>query len=246
MQTHDIVSREEWLAARKAHLAREKEFSRLRDQLSAERRALPWVKVDKTYIFDATTGKRSLSDLFEGRSQLIVYHFMFGPDWEEGCTGCSFLADHIDGANQHLMHHDISLVAVSRAPLDKIQAYRKRMGWRFNWVSSYNNDFNYDYNVSFKAEDLAKGKIYYNYEMIDAGIEELPGASVFYKDEDGSIFHTYSSYGRGNEEILGAYMWLDMTPKGRNENGPNYNLMDWVKRHDQYEAVKETAACCGE
>ena len=191
---------------------------------------MPWVKVEKTYLFEGPRGKESLADLFEGRSQLIVQHFMFPPDWEAGCVGCSFAADHIDAAYQHLQHHDVTCVAVSRAPLEKLDAYRRRMGWQFKWVSSEGSDFNYDYHVSFTKEQLAKGKVYYNYEMIDASIEELPGGSVFIKDEDGSIYHTYSGYGRSGEEVLSAYMLLDITPKGRNENGP----MDWVRRHDDY------------
>jgi predicted dithiol-disulfide oxidoreductase (DUF899 family) len=232
---HAIVPREEWLAARKALLAKEKELTRLRDQLSAERRELPWVKVEKEYVFDTADGKKTLAELFEGRSQLIVQHFMFGPDWEQGCTGCSFWADHTDAAYAHLKHHDVTYVAVSRAPLAKLEAYKKRMGWRFNWVSSYGSDFNYDFHVSFTKDDLAKGKVYYNYEMAEESMEELPGDSVFYKDENGDIFHTYSSYGRGGEEVLGAYMLLDITPKGRNESGP----MDWVRRHDEYEDTQQ-------
>ncbi len=239
-----IMSREDWLAARKWHLAREKELTRLRDQVMAERRELPWVKIEKTYVFDTQQGRRSLADLFGGRSQLIVQHFMFAPDWEEGCTGCSFGADHIDGANQHLKHHDVSFVAVSRAPLAKLMAYKRRMGWQFDWVSSAASDFNYDFNVSFRREDLAKGKVLYNFEMIEPTMEDLPGCSVFYRDAAGDVFHTYSSYGRGNEEVIGAYMLLDMTPKGRNETGPHGNLMDWVKRHDRYDDAPALTSCC--
>ena len=230
-----VVSREEWLEARKRHLVREKELTRLRDKLSAERRELPWVKVEKNYVFDTPTGKRTLADLFDGRSQLVVNHFMLGPGWEAGCVGCSFGADHLDAALVHLEHHDVTVVAVSRAPLTEIEAYKARMGWHFDWVSSHGSDFNYDYHVSFTEDDLAKGKIYYNYEMTEASIEELPGLSVFYKDEAGDIFHTYSSYARGGEELLGTYVVLDFTPKGRNETGPNHNLMDWVRRHEEYE-----------
>jgi predicted dithiol-disulfide oxidoreductase (DUF899 family) len=231
---HRVVAREEWLAARVALLAREKEYTRLRDQLAAERRALPWVKVEKTYAFDAPEGRRTLADLFDGRSQLVVKHFMLGPGWKDGCIGCSFGADHIDGGLVHLEHHDVSVVAVSRAPLAEIEAYKRRMGWQFNWVSSNGSDFNYDYHVSFKQDDLAKGKVYYNYAMTDTRMEELPGLSVFAKDAAGQIFHTYSSYGRGGEELLTTYMVLDLTPNGRNETGPHHNLMDWVKRHDEY------------
>jgi predicted dithiol-disulfide oxidoreductase (DUF899 family) len=242
---HPIASREQWLAARTALLAKEKEFTRLRDKLAAERRALPWVKVEKDYVFDAPEGRKTLGDLFDGRSQLVVKHFMLGPGWKDGCVGCSFGADHIDGGLVHLEHHDVSVAAVSRAPRAEIEAYKKRMGWRFKWVSSHGNDFNYDYHVSFTPEDLAKGRVYYNYAMIDAGIDELPGLSVFLKDEAGDIFHTYSSYGRGGEELATTYMVLDLTPKGRNETGPHHDLMDWVRRHDEYEDAKGAASCCG-
>ena len=241
---HRIASRDDWIAARKWHLEREKELTKLRDQVMAERRELPWVKIEKEYTFDTIDGKRTLAELFDGRSQLIVQHFMFAPDWEEGCTGCSFGADHIDGANQHLVHHDVTFVAVSRAPLEKLIAYKKRMGWKFPWVSSASSDFNYDFNVSFTADDLKNGKVFYNFELIETSMEDLPGCSVFFKDEAGIVFHTYSSYGRGNEEVIGAYMLLDMTPLGRNENGPNGNLMDWAKRHDQYDDANAPKSCC--
>lgn len=241
---HPIVSADEWLDRRKALLRREKQLTRLRDEVMAERRALPWVEVEKTYLFDTPDGKRTLSDLFDGRSQLIVQHFMFAPDWEEGCVGCSFEADHIDGANQHLSHHDVTFVAVSRAPLEKLMAYKKRMGWQFPWVSSEGSDFNFDFHVSFSPEELKTGKAFYNYQTIDNEMEDLPGVSVFFKDEAGHVFHTYSSYGRGNEEVMGTYMLLDMTPKGRNENGPNGDLTDWVKRHDQYDDATEKKSCC--
>jgi predicted dithiol-disulfide oxidoreductase (DUF899 family) len=232
---HRITSRDEWLAARKALLTKEKELTRRRDQLAAKRRELPWVKVEKEYVFDGPDGKETLAELFDGRSQLIVQHFMFGPDWDQGCIGCSFGADHIQGALLHLEHHDVTCVAISRAPLAKLEAYRKRMGWHFKWVSSYGSDFNYDYQVSFTQDQIAKGKVYYNYDEREFESEEMSGFSVFYKDANGDIFHTYSSYGRGSEEVLGAYALLDLTPKGRNETGPNYNLMDWVRRHDEYE-----------
>ncbi len=232
---HEIVSREEWVAIRKDLLNKEKEFTSLRDELSAERRRLPWVKVEKNYIFEGPDGKQTLADLFEGRSQLFVKHFMFAPGWKEGCGGCSFEVDHIEAALIHLEHHDVTFVAVSRAPLAEIEAFRKRMGWHFKWVSSYDSDFYYDYHVSFTKEEIAKGKVYYNYAMTEAVIEELSGISVFYKDESGDIFHTYSSYARGAEELLGTYMVLDLTPKGRNETAPNYNLTDWVRHHDRYE-----------
>jgi predicted dithiol-disulfide oxidoreductase (DUF899 family) len=243
MEPHMIVSRDEWLVARKEHLTREKELTRLRDQINAERRELPWVKVEKEYIFDGPDGKETLADLFDGRSQLIISHFMLGPDWEEGCIGCSFRSDHVDGALVHLEHHDVSLVTVSRASLSKIEAYKKRMAWRFKWVSSYRNDFNYDYHVSFTIDETAKGKIYYNYQTQDFQTDELSGISVFYKDANGDIFHTYSAYARGNELLIGAYNYLDVTPKGRNETGPNYNLGDWVRRHDEYDAIEKSDSC---
>jgi predicted dithiol-disulfide oxidoreductase (DUF899 family) len=234
---HQVVSREDWLAARKAHLVKEKELTRARDRLSAERRALPWVKVDKTYAFDTAEGRKTLAELFDGRSQLVVYHFMWRRDLGTGCIGCSFLADHLDGANLHLAHHDVTVVVVSRAPLPVLDAFKRRMGWKFKWVSSAGSDFNYDYHVSFTPEQLASGKVTYNYETTEASIEELSGISVFYKDDAGEIFHTYSSYGRGGEEVLGTYMYLDLTPKGRNETGPYRNLGDWVRHHDRYDAV---------
>jgi len=245
MDAHKVVSREDWLKARRTHLAREKEVTHAMDRLYEERRALPWVKVDKAYMFDTVGGRKSLADLFNGNSQLIVYHFMFGPDWEAGCPGCSFLSDHIDGANQHLKHHDVSVVAVSRGPLAKLQAYRKRMGWRFDWVSSYGSDFNFDYHVSFTPEQLAGDTIFYNFEAIPRaqGHDELPGMSVFYKNEAGEIFHTYSSYARGGDILIGAHHFLDLTPKGRNES----ETMDWMRRHDEYEdAPKQAASCCND
>ena len=243
MQHNPIVSRDEWLIARKRHLAREKELTRLRDQVNAERRELPWVKVEKRYVFDTPDGKKTLAELFDGRSQLVVDHFMLGPGWKEGCVGCSFGADHIGGALVHLEHHDVTVVAVSRAPLAEIEAYKKRMGWRFKWVSSYGSDFNYDFHVSFTKDETAKGEVYYNYETRKLQSEEMSGISVFYKDVTGGIFHTYSSYARGGEELLGTYMVLDRTPKGRNETGPHHNLMDWVRRHDEYEDGE--SSCCG-
>ena len=190
MQHNRIVSRDEWLAARKQHLRKEKELTRLRDRLSAERRALPWVRIEKNYVFDTPEGTKTLADLFDGRSQLIVQHFMFGPGWAEGCVGCSFGADHVDGARLHFEHRDVTFVAVSRAPLPQIEAFRKRMGWRFKWVSSYGSDFNYDYHVSFTKDELAKGEVYYNYQMTKDGFDELPGLSVFTKDDAGNVFHT--------------------------------------------------------
>lgn len=237
-----VVSREEWLEARRGLLLREKEATHLRDKVNAERMALPWVKVDKDYMFDTPQGPKSLADLFDGRSQLMVYHFMFGPEWEAGCPGCSFLADHLDGTLPHLNHHDVTLVAVARAPLAKIEAYKKRMGWNFPWVSSFGSDFNFDYHVSFTPEDLAKDKVFYNFSPTapsDAN-DELPGLSAFYKNEKGEVFHTYSSYARGAEEILGTLMILDHAPKGRNED----STMDFVKRHDEYEEAPQASSCC--
>jgi predicted dithiol-disulfide oxidoreductase (DUF899 family) len=234
-ESHPVVSQQEWLAARKALLAKEKEATHLRDKVNAERLALPWVKVEKKYIFDTLQGKKTVAELFDGRSQLIVYHFMLGPGWKAGCPGCSFLADHFDGALPHLEHHDVTFVAASRASLPEIEAYKKRMGWQFPWVSASNNDFNYDYHVSFRGEDLASGKVTYNFAEMpvpaDSKESELPGMSAFYKDEAGNVFHTYSSYGRGPEEWIGALMILDRAPKGRNEKG----TMDFVRRHDEYQ-----------
>ena len=242
MMHNRIVTRDEWLAARKAHLAKEKELTHLRDQLSAERRELPWVRIEKNYVFAGPNGKETFAQLFDGRSQLIIQHFMFGPGWKEGCVGCSFEVDHIDGALVHLEHHDVSYVVVSRAPLPEIEAFKKRMGWRFKWVSSYGSDFNYDFHVSFKPDEIEKAKVYYNYDMRKIGVEELSGRSVFYKDTNGDVFHTYSSYGRGGDLMLGTYNILDLMPKGRNETGPNHNLTDWVRHHDRYESAGHVAA----
>ena len=233
MNRPKIVSQDEWVAARKQLLSKEKEFTRLRDKLSAERRELPWVKVKKNYVFDGPKGKEVLADLFDGRSQLIVYHFMFGPEWKEGCPSCSFLADHIDGAAVHLAQRDVTLLAVSRAPLSHIETFKKRMGWRFKWVSSYGNDFNSDYHVSFTKDEMAKGKVYYNYDMHEFPSEEGPGASVFYKDGSGDIFHSYSSYARGLDMLVGAYNYLDLVPKGRDEAELPWT-MAWVRHHDKY------------
>ena len=231
-----IVSSEVWLKARKELLSREKAFTRMRDQLSAERQALPWVKIDKPYIFDSPHGKKTLGDLFDGRTQLFVKHFMMGPGWKEGCVGCSFGADHLDAARVHLEHHDVSVVVVSRAPIAEIETFRRRMGWQFRWVSSFGSDFNYDFHVSFTKEEVEKDEAFYNFEMRKLqGGEEASGLSVFYKDENGDIFHTYSAFARGDEEIVTSYMALDLTPKGRNEKGPGFNLGDWVRHHDRYE-----------
>lgn len=230
---HQVVSREDWLAARLRLLAKEKDLTRRRDQLSAERRELPWVKVEKAYVFDGPDGEQTLAELFDGRSQLLVYHFMFGPDWEQGCPSCSFVSDHIDGANRHLPQRDVTLLAVSRAPLARIEAFKKRMGWRFKWVSSYGNDFNRDYHVSFAPDEMAKGEVYYNYATGEFPSEEAPGLSAFYKDPGGVIFHTYSAYARGLDMLVGAYNYLDLAPKGRDEAALPWT-MAWVRHHDRY------------
>jgi predicted dithiol-disulfide oxidoreductase (DUF899 family) len=229
-----IVSEADWLAARKELLAAEKEFTRQRDALSAKRREMPWVKVEKNYEFDTPAGKKSLGELFAGRSQLIVYHFMLGPDWVEGCRSCSFLADTIEGAFVHVAHRDATLTAISRAPLAQIEAFKKRMGWHFPWASSNRSDFNFDYDVSFRDQDRVNGKVYYNYRTTEFPVEEAPGLSVFAKNSNGSVYHTYSSYGRGLDILIGAYNYLDLTPKGRDENGLSFS-MAWVRHHDKYE-----------
>jgi predicted dithiol-disulfide oxidoreductase (DUF899 family) len=231
---HQIATRDEWLAARKAHLAREKEFTRQRDRLSAERRRLPWVRVERRYVFAGPDGQETLADLFAGRSQLIVYHFMMGPGWAEGCKSCSLVADHFDGSLVHLANRDVTLVAVSRAPLPEIEAFKRRMGWRFRWVSSHANDFNRDYHVSFTPDEMAGGEVYYNYARGPFPAEEAPGASVFCKDATGGIFHTYSAYARGLDILVGAYNLLDMAPKGRDEDGLDFT-MEWVRHHDRYD-----------
>src|ERR1700736_2199440 len=231
---HNIVSQEEWIAARKELLKKEKESVRLLDQLSAERRKLPWVKVGKNYVFDAPGGKVTLADLFAGRNQLVIYHFMFGPDWQEGCPSCSFVSDHLDCTLRHLAARDATMVTVSRAPLAKIEAFKKRMGWRFKWVSSYGGDFNADFHVSFTEEEMAQGKVNYNYTMQEFPSAEAPGLSVFYKDASGDVFHTYSTFGRGLEPLLGTYVILDLVPKGRDEERLAFT-MEWVRYHDRYE-----------
>lgn len=232
--SHRVVSSDRWVSERKALLAREKELTRLHDQIARERRALPWERIEKNYVFDAPGGRRTLSDLFDGRRQLLVQHFMFGPGWEQGCPSCSFMADHTDGMNVHLAHRDITLVAISRAPLADIERFRRRMGWQFEWVSSHDSDFNHDFGVSFTPEEQARGEVCYNYGMQSFPREEAPGISVFYKDDAGEIFHTYSTYGRGVEVMMGAYHLMDLTPKGRDENDVPYK-MEWVRHHDRYE-----------
>lgn len=233
-ETPKVVSEQEWLAARKDLLQAEKEFTRHRDAISAKRRQLPWVKIEKDYVFDGSNGKESLSDLFRGKSQLIIYHFMLGPNWEQGCPSCSYLGDHFGGSLVHLSARDVAFTAVSRAPISQIEPFKKRMGWNFKWVSSNQNDFNYDYHVSFTKDELAKGKVNYNYTMQEFPSEEAPGLSVFYKNDAGEIFHTYSTYGRGLDILLGAYNFLDMTPKGRGEDDLAFS-MAWVRHHDRYD-----------
>jgi predicted dithiol-disulfide oxidoreductase (DUF899 family) len=235
---HAVVSQQQWLAARLAHLEHEKALTRERDRLAQERRELPWVRVDKPYHFQGPNGSLNLAELFGGRSQLIIYHFMYASEWDQGCTGCSFLSDHLDGANLHLAHHDVAVVAVSHAPLAQLQAYQARMGWHFDWVSSLGSDFDQDYQVAATAEQKADGQMTYNYEPFEA-TNEMPGLSVFYKDEQGQVFHTYSTYARGLDMLVGAYNLLDLTPKGRNE----VQIMDWVKLHDEYDGKPSTGCC---
>ena len=248
MDTPKVVSREEWLKARRELLAAEKEFTRQRDALTRRRMAMPWERVVKTYVFDTPDGKRALADLFEGRRQLLVQHFMLGPGWEQGCPSCSFMADHADGMNVHLAHRDVTFLAVSRAPLAEIERFRRRMGWQFRWVSSHGSDFNYDFGVSFTPEEVATGKLQYNYSdgQWAHPHEELPGISVFYRDDAGNVFHTYSTYGRGVEVMMGTYNMLDLVPRGRDEAGLKFT-MEWVRHHDRYEPAPErkaAGACC--
>lgn len=231
---HRIVSKDEWIAERKKLLQREKEVTHLRDEVARERRALPWVRIEKRYVFDTPEGPRTLAELFEGRSQLLVQHFMFGPGWEQGCPSCSYMADHTDGMNVHLAHRDITFVAISRATLPEIERFRRRMGWQFKWVSSNDTDFNYDFNVSFTPEQRAKGEIYYNFGMQPLQSEEMPGISAFYRDDAGEVFHTYSTYGRGVEVMMGAYRMMDLMPKGRSERDVPHK-MEWVRHHDRYD-----------
>jgi predicted dithiol-disulfide oxidoreductase (DUF899 family) len=233
MSDHTIVPREEWVAARRRLLAKEKDFLRLRDELSGERRQLPWERVGKQYTFEGPNGRETLADLFGGRSQLIVYHFMFAPDWEAGCPGCSFWADSFNDVIPHLNQRDVSLVAISRAPLQKLQAFAKRMNWNFKWVSGADSDFNFDYQVSFRPEDLARGTAVYNYKQHDRQNTDMPGFSVFFKDGNGELFHTYSTFARGLDSMNAAYQLLDLVPKGRDEAGLPFP-MAWVKLHDLY------------
>ncbi len=230
-----VVSREEWLEARKQLLAHEKQLTRQKDAVAAERRQLPWVKIEKNYVFDTPSGKKTLAELFNGKSQLIVYHLMFGPEWQEACPSCSFNMDHTDGTLVHLAQRDVAFAAVSRAPISKIEGFKRRIGWKFPWVSSYGSDFNFDYHVSFTPEELATGKVEYNFTVAPFPGAEAPGLSVFYKDQDGNIFHTYSAYARGTEGTMNAYNYLDYTPKGRDEDGLRFS-MSWLRHHDRYES----------
>ncbi len=241
MQSNRIVSQEEWFQAHKAHLAREKQLTRLRDEIAAERRKLPWLKIRKDYVFETEQGPRRLAELFKGKSQLIVYHFMQGFGGHR-CPGCAFLADHIDGADRHLKHHDVSLVVVSRAPLDELLPYKRRMGWKFDWVSSYASDFNFDMQVSFTDRQIAEGETVYNFEKKPLTARDLPGASVFLKDEQGNIFLTFTTRARGGEPLITTYDYLDMVPKGRNENGRG--MMAWVRLHDEYENGDSSGESC--
>jgi predicted dithiol-disulfide oxidoreductase (DUF899 family) len=237
VKNQTIVSPEKWLAARRELLREEKEFTKLRDKLAAHRRELPWVKVDKAYTFESPTGRVSLADLFESRSQLVVYHFMFGPGWEEGCKSCSYVSDHLAPAVVHLQARDVAFAAISHAPFAEFAPFKKRMGWAFNWVSSHGSDFNHDYHVSFTAEELAKGKVYYNYSMLEFPMEEAPGLSVFTKDSNGEVYHTYSTYGRGLDQLIGTYTVLDLVPKGRDEDSEA--TMSWVRYHDCYDQTAD-------
>jgi predicted dithiol-disulfide oxidoreductase (DUF899 family) len=243
MKPHKIVSRQQWIEARKAHLAHEKELTRARERLSEERRALPWVKVDKAYLFDGPDGKTTLADLFKGKSQLVVQHFMFAPEWNEGCKSCSFWADGFERMIPHLAARDTTLVAVSRAPLSKLLPFKTRMGWTFDWLSAADSDFNYDYAVSFTPDDIKSGAKVYNFGTSGFGIEDAPGISVFYRDAAGDIFHTYSCFARGLDMMNAAYHYLDLTPLGRHEEGLPYP-MDWVRLRDQYQPSLGGAACC--
>jgi predicted dithiol-disulfide oxidoreductase (DUF899 family) len=234
VNNRNVVSREEWLVARKKLLAREKQLTRQRDAVAAKRRQLPWVKVEKNYVFDSPNGKKTLADLFDGKSQLIVYHLMFGPEWKEACPSCSFNMDHTDGALVHLAQRDVSFAAISRAPYGKIAALKKRLGWRFNWVSSNGSDFNRDYHVLFTEEELATGKVNHNFHLEAFPGTDAPGFSVFYKDQNGDIFHTYSAHARGTETTMNTYNYLDLVPKGRDEDGLPFT-MSWLRHHDRYD-----------
>jgi len=240
-----VVTPNDWITERKTLLAREKELTRLRDQIARERRALPWVRIEKDYVFDTPTGPRHLADLFQGRRQLLVQHFMLGPGWEQGCKSCSFMADHLDGISVHLAQRDIALLAVSRAPLAEIERFRQRMGWKFAWASSNRNEFNRDFHVSFAPEDRVDGEVYYNYHLTAFPADEAPGISIFAMNDVGEVFHTYSTFGRGVEVMMGAYNLIDLTPKGRDEQDLPHT-MAWVHHHDRYEPEAPRAACCSQ
>lgn len=235
-----VVSPERWLAARRELLGEEKELLRLQDKLAARRRALPWVKIEKAYAFDAPSGRVMLADLFQGRGQLVVQHFMLGAGWEQGCKSCSFMMDHFNAAAVHLPARDVAFAAVSHAPLAEILPFKKRMGWDVDWVSAHGSEFNRDFHVSFTPAEMAAGEVYYNYGMRAFPVEEAPGVSVFARGADGAIYHTYSTYGRGVEFIMGAYHVLDLVPKGRDEAGLDYG-MEWVRHHDRYEPAADVA-----
>lgn len=238
-----ILPREQWLAERLVLLEREKQLTRLHDELARQRRELPWVRVDKRYVFDTPQGARTLNELFDGKHQMLVQHFMFAPDWDEGCKSCSFMADHHDGMRLHLAQRDVALLVVSRAPLERIERFRRRMGWQFRWVSSHGSDFNHDYGVSFTPEQMAGGAVPYNYQLQPFPLQEAPGISVFTRDDAGTVFHTYSSYGRGVEVMMGSYALLDLVPRGRDEETLAYG-MEWVRHHDRYAAAPAPAAGC--
>ena len=239
---HPLATPAEWLAARQDLLVEEKRLTRQWDALNAKRRALPWVRLEKDYRFDSRRGSISLAQLFDGRSQLVVHHFMLGPDWSEGCPSCSFMADHTDGMLPHLAARDVTLVAVSRAPLAQIGRFKQRMGWRFEWVSSSGSDFNHDFQVSFSEKEVESGQVDYNYTRQAFGSTEAPGLSVFHQADDGSLYHTYSTYGRGVEVMMGTYRLLDLTPKGRDEDRLEYS-MQWVRHHDRYDAGASRCGC---
>jgi len=231
-----IVAADQWLASRLALLREEKQFTKLQDRLNRRRRSLPWVKIEKDYVFTSPKGRVTLAGLFAGHSQLVVQHFMLGSGWEEGCKSCSFMMDHFAPTVPHLAARDIAFAAVSRAPLAEILPFKKRMGWEVNWVSAHGTDFNLDFHVSFTPEEMAAGKARYNYRSFEPPFEELPGVSVFAKDGTGAVYHTYSTYGRGVEFIMGAYRVIDLVPKGRDEEGLEYG-MEWVRHHDRYDHV---------
>lgn len=244
LEGHEVLPYEAWLEAHKAHLEKEKAFTHYRARLAEERRALPWLKISKDYEFETESGLRRLSDLFNGRSQLIVYHFMLAPGSDHRCTGCSFLADHIGATDMHVRHHDISMVVVSRAPLAEIREFKKRMGWQFEWISAGDGDFNYDFQVSFTPAQVAEGRAMFNYHEQSIGGADRGGVRIFYKNASGQIFNTFRSQGRGGENVIGTYGYLDMMPKGRNENGPYGSLADWVRLHDDYEDSNKTCCAC--